>query len=139
MASRIFLDANILLGFTLKRTSFDVSRKIVELVVSRQVQGFITPAIVHIVGHWLTKAYGNSKAKELLLILLIDIHVIDMNHETTLNALHSKINDIEDALQYYSALHHKLDFFISMDKKLQKSAIAVLPVLTPDEFLKDFI
>jgi putative PIN family toxin of toxin-antitoxin system len=137
MASKVFLDANILLDFTLKRDGYDAAKKIIELVVSGQIQAFITPSIVHIVGYWLTKAYGNAKAKELLLTLLADVYVIDINHEITLNALHSKIKDIEDALQYYTALHHKVDYFITQDKDLQKESIPVLPVYTPGEFLKE--
>jgi hypothetical protein len=49
------------------------------------------------------------------------------------------MTDIEDALQYYTALHHKLDVFISSDKQLQKSAISSLPVYTPEEFLKSIV
>lgn len=137
MAFRIFLDANILLDFTLKKEAYPVARKIMEQAVNGQVQAFITPSIVHIVGYWLTKAYGNSKAKELLLTLLADINVIDIDHEITLAALHSKIKDIEDALQYYTAIHHKVDYFISRDKDLQKVSIPTLPVYTPDEFLEE--
>lgn len=137
MASRVFLDANILLDFTLKREAYPVARKIMELVINGQIQAFITPSIIHIVGYWLTKAYGNAKAKELLLTLLADVSVIDIGHEITLTALHSKIKDIEDALQYYTAIHHKVDFFISRDKDLQKASIPTLPVYTPDEFLKE--
>lgn len=137
MASRVFLDANILLDFTLKREAYPVARKIMELVVNGQIQAFITPSIVHIAGYWLTKAYGNAKAKELLLTLLADVSVIDIGHEITLTALHSKIKDIEDALQYYTAIHHKVDIFISRDKDLQKAAIPTLPVYTPDEFIKE--
>ncbi|WEK37184.1 MAG: PIN domain-containing protein [Candidatus Pseudobacter hemicellulosilyticus] len=137
MASKVFLDANILLDFTLKREAYPVARKIMELAVNGQVQAFITPSIVHIVGYWLTKAYGNAKAKELLLTLLADVSVIDIDHEITLTALHSKIKDIEDALQYYTAIHHKVDYFLSRDKDLQKASIPTLPVYTPDEFLKE--
>ena len=136
MAHKLFLDANILLDFTLKREAFPVSQKIIELVVNGKVQAFITPSIVHILGYWLTKAYGNSKAKELLLELLVDVKVVDISHDITLIALHSKIKDIEDALQYYTAIHHKLDYFISRDKSLLKDAIPSLPVCTPQEFLK---
>ncbi len=139
MASRIFLDANILLDFILKREAYPVARKIMELSINGQIQAFITPSIVHIVGYWLTKAYGNAKAKELLLTLLADVGVIDIGHEITLTALHSKIKDIEDALQYYTAIHHKVDIFISRDKDLQKAAIPTLPVCTPDEFLKELV
>ena len=139
MASKVFIDANVLLDFTLKRAAYSEARDIIELVVNGQIQGYITPSIVHLVGYWLTKAYGASKSKELLLTLLADIHVIDIPHHVTMVALHSKINDIEDALQYYSAIHHKLDCFISLDKQLQKSSLPGLPIYTPKEFISEFV
>ena len=40
---------------------------------------------------------------------MADVTVIGLPHEIVLNALHSKITDIEDALQYYTAVHHKLE------------------------------
>jgi hypothetical protein len=46
------------------------------------------------------------------------------------------MEDMEDALQYYSALTHEADIFISSAKQLRKAAIPLLPVLTPAEFLK---
>ena len=49
MASKVFLDANILLDFTLKRNGYDAAKKINELAVAGQVQAYITPSIVHIV------------------------------------------------------------------------------------------
>ena len=73
-----------------------------------------------------------------MLTLLVDVTVIDISHEITLTALHSKIKDIEDALQYYAAMHHKIDYFISQDKDLQKELIPTLPVYTSVEFLKEF-
>ena len=139
MAYKLFLDANVLLDFTLQRTAYKEAKQIINLAVTGQVQAFITPAIVHIIGYWLTKAYGSAKTKELLITLLADVHVIDITHEITLSALHSKFNDIEDALQYFTAIHHKLDCFISNDKKLGKESTAVLPVYTPKEFLKNFL
>ena len=102
--------------------------------VSDLVEKLEKPSII---GYWLTTEYGNTKAKKLLLTILSDITVIDIPHEIILNALHSKITDIEDALQYYTAIHHKLDYFISLDKKLQKQSIPTLPVYTPEEFLKE--
>jgi len=137
MAFKVFLDDNILLDFTLKREKYEKSKTIFELVVSGEIQAFITPSIVQIVGYWLTKTYVNANAKEILLTLLTDVTVIDLPHEIAVNALHSKINDIEDALQYYTAIHHKLDYFISRDKQLQRQSIPVLTVYTPDEFLTE--
>jgi predicted nucleic acid-binding protein len=139
MASKIFIDANVLLDLTLKREHFESAEKIIELMLKGEVSIFVTPTILHIVGYWLTKAYGSAMAKELLLTLLADINVIDIPHEIALAALHSKIDDIEDALQYYTAIHNKIDYFISRDKKLNKQSIPVLPVYSPQEFLKEFL
>ncbi|GAA3970611.1 type II toxin-antitoxin system VapC family toxin [Mucilaginibacter dorajii] len=140
MASKIFLDANILLDFMLKRNDhYPEAKQVMELVINNQVQTFITSSVLHITGYWVAKAYGNQKAKDLLLTLLIDVKVIDISHEVALTALHSKIDDIEDALQYYTAIHHKLHYFISRDKKLQKNDIAALPIYSPKEFLSTFI
>lgn len=132
------LDVNVLLDFMLKREQYEKSKQIMNLIVEDQLKGYITPSIVHIAGYWLTKGYGAAKAKILLLTLLDHVQVIDLDHETTLHALHSRMNDIEDALQYYTGMHHKIDLFISRDKALRKDAIPELPVYTPDELLKRF-
>jgi predicted nucleic acid-binding protein len=69
------------------------------------------------------------------LTLLIDVKVIYIDHEITLLALHSKIDDIEDALQYYTALRNHLDYFLSADKNFQKAGIPSLPVISTEDFL----
>lgn len=139
MASKVFVDANVLLDFTLKRAAYQEAKQIVELALQGHIALFITPSIVHIVGYWLSKAYGAAKAKEILLTLLADVQVIDMPHEIVVSALHSKMKDIEDALQYYTAIHHKLNYFISSDAALLKESIPVLPIFSPKQFLKFFI
>jgi predicted nucleic acid-binding protein len=135
MASKVFIDANILLDFTLKRPAYAEAKQIIQLILSGRIKAFITPSIVHIMGYWLTKAYDAFIARELILKLLIDIRVIDCTHEITLTALHAKMEDIEDALQYYTAIHHRIDFFVSNDKKLKASSSTVLPVYDASELL----
>lgn len=139
MVSKVFLDANILLDNALRRSNYDVTEKVIQSVMNGEFQGFITPAIVHITDYWLAKSFGKAKSKQMILTLLNDIRIIDCSHETTINALNSSMDDVEDALQYYAALHHKLDCFITLDQKLYKSAIPALPVYFPDEFVKEFI
>lgn len=70
MASKIFLDANILLNFFLKRDYYNDAKKLIQFIIEKKLHGFVTPAIIHIVAYWVTKAYGITKTKELLLILL---------------------------------------------------------------------
>ncbi len=137
MAYKIFIDANILLDFTLKRSHYDAAKKIFQLSVDVDIQLFITPAILHIAAYWITKAYGNRIAKEMLLNLLSDVKVIDASHEISINALCSDMDDIEDALQYFTAIHHHMDYFLTRDAVLLQSGTPILPVYTPEEFLKE--
>lgn len=136
MAFRVFLDVNVLLDFTLKRDSYEDVKKVMEHIISGDVKAYISPSVVQITAYWLAKAYGVTAAKEILLLLLADIEVIETDHATTVHALHSKMRDIEDALQYYTALRYKLDFFISRDRLLHKMSMPALPVYSPPEFLK---
>ena len=136
MAFRVFLDADILLDFTLKKETYPIVRQLMEWAVPGRVQVFVTAAVIRDIGRALTSAYGVDQAKELLLALLAEVQIIDAGYETTVNALHSRMGDIPDALSYYTALHHRLDYFITRDKDLSKAAIPVLPVCTPEEFLQ---
>jgi hypothetical protein len=74
----------------------------------------------------------------LLLALLADVQIIDCDHATALMDINSNVSDIEDALQYYTALKFGMEYFISGDKKLKRFAIPQLPVFTAGEFLKEF-
>ncbi|MGN6439387.1 MAG: type II toxin-antitoxin system VapC family toxin [Agriterribacter sp.] len=138
MASKAFADANMLLDFTLKRAGFQDARDIIQLSFDGVIQLCTTPSVLHIVGYYTAQAYDNKQAKIVISTLLNDVLVIDCNHETSVIAINSKIDDIEDALQYFAAVSHGVDFFISADKKLKKSAIPQLPVYSATEFLAEF-
>lgn len=139
MAIRVFLDANILLDFTLKRADYDSAKRIVSLAVNNRINAVVTPSVVQICSYWIAKAYGEDEARVILRTLLSDIICIDTTQEVVLTALHSLIKDTEDAIQYYTALYHKVDFFISRDKKFQSLAMNTLPIYSPEDFLVDII
>lgn len=136
MAFRLFLDANILLDFALKRPEYESARKLVEWAVEGRIEAYVTSAVIQETARWLRKGYGVDRAKELLLALLAEVLVIDGGQAAAVSALHSDMSDMDEALSYYTALHHKLDYFITRDKDLSKAAISVLPVCTPEEFIK---
>ena len=136
MGFRIFLDANVILDQLLKRNDYENSRALFQKVLSGQFSAFTSPSIVHIVGYWVTKVYGINETRQIMLTLLNDVRVLELNHDITIQALHSKVMDIEDALQYHTALYHKMDCFVSRDLKLAKIQSSALPVITPEELLK---
>jgi predicted nucleic acid-binding protein len=135
MAFKIFLDANTLLDLTLKRQQYPQARRLLESTIEGKLQSFTTSSIIQVVSYWLAATYGTDRARDLLLALLAEVRVIDISHEIALNALHSKMGNMEDALLYYTALHHKLDYFITRDLRLREGALPALPVCSPEEFL----
>jgi predicted nucleic acid-binding protein len=135
MAFRIFLDTDVLLGFALKKDR--AARQLMEWAVKGRVQAFITNYTLQVAGYWLSKAYGTAKAKELLAALLADVHVIDIVHAITVDALHSRIDDMDLALQYYTALHHKLDYFVTRTGALDGVSSPVLPACSPETFIQN--
>lgn len=138
MASKVFLDANVCISFLLQRKGFESSERIFERIILGEFKAYISPAIVHIIAYFLGKVLAKDIVKSLILSLLANVKVIDCNHEIAINAINSRMTDIEDALQYYTAMHHKMDYFISLDKNFIKSAIPNLPVFSPIDFLTAF-
>ena len=135
MSNRIYLDANILLDYVLDRPEKESAAKILQLINNGNIKAYISSSIIHILGYVLSKNFSIEKTKEVIISIIHDIELIDMPKEIVLQSLNSKMNDIEDALQYHVALYNKIDFFISNDKKLKKEAIPALPIYTPKELI----
>ena len=140
MASKIILDSNIILDLSLQRSEdFDDLKKIYRRIVDGEFKSYITTAIIHTCAHFLIKSVNVKAAKEILIGILNNVKVIEANHDIVTEAIQSDFTDIEDALQYYTALHHKMDCFISRDKKFIKAAKPQLPVYDPATFIKKFM
>ncbi len=135
MSNRIYLDANVLLDYVLDRPEKESAAKILQLINNGNIKAYISSSIIHILGYVLSKNFSIEKTKEVIISIIHDIELIDMPKEIVLQSLNSKMNDIEDALQYHVALYNKIDFFISNDKKLKKEAIPALPIYTPKELI----
>lgn len=133
MASKIFLDANVILDYVLKRKNYDKIRYLFELESKSRIKFYMSSSIVHITGYFLTKYIGSSMAKTTILKLLNNIQVVDGSHDTAVLAMQSENPDIEDALQYEIAIKNKMDYYLSSDKKLIKYSIIKLPIITIPE------
>src|SRR5579863_7289799 len=100
MSFRIFVDTDVLLDFTLKRSAYSIVRRLMEWAINGGVQVFVSPGTLRDVGTELRKAYGAEQAQELLLALLASVQVIDARYDTTVNALQSRIDSIGGAISY---------------------------------------
>ena len=138
MSNRIYIDANVILDYCFDRIEKPNAKIIIDEINTGNLRGYMSGSIIHILSYFLQRLYGVEKTKEVILAIIEDFEIIDMPKELIIQALHSKMNDIEDALQYYVALHHKMDYFISNDLQLKKDSTSTLPVLSTAEFVKLF-
>ena len=139
MAYKIYFDINVLLDLTLQRSNFNEVELIINDIENGFKKGFLTGATIHTLSYFLTKEYEQNKVKELLLNLLSIMNVIDPPENIIKKALHANFKDIEDALQVYTALHFNMDIFITSDKKLKKETSTILPILSPSDYIKEFL
>ena len=137
MQKKIFLDANILLDLLLKRDGYETTRQLFEIIVAGQVKGYTSVSVLHILAYWLQKAYGVATAKKLLVSLADEIIFIDCSHTSATQALATSFSDIEDAIQYQTAIQHKINVFITKDKGLIRQSGKMLPVLSPKVFIEE--
>jgi predicted nucleic acid-binding protein len=135
MGYRIFVDADVLLDFTLKRGGYPMVRRLMEWVIAGRVQVFISLAILRDIAPELRRAYGVEQAQQLLLTLIASVQIIDAGHEIAVTALQSRIDNIPGAISYFTALHHRLDYFVTWNTELLRVDNPVLPVTTPIDFL----
>jgi predicted nucleic acid-binding protein len=137
MASKIILDTNILLDLTLQRSQdYTDLRKIYTGIINGNFKGYTTTAIIQTSAYWLTKHRGPAQAKAIILALLNNITVIEATHSVVVDAMQSNMEDTEDALQYYTAMHHKLDAFISRDRAFINASTPKLAVYHPADFIR---
>ncbi|TDG35387.1 PIN domain-containing protein [Pedobacter changchengzhani] len=138
MISNILLDINILLNFFLKRRDFDVAEKVLILAKDNEVKAFVGISILQTTSFYLQKSYGSKISKELLLELLLIVNIIEADEEIVLQALNSSIADIEDAVHFYTATKHKLDYILSSDIAFQKLSNKNLQITSAEKFLALF-
>ena len=137
MASKIFVDINIWLDFFLKRQEYDDAEKIVELMVHGEIDVYISVSVFQTLSFYLQKDRGISASKKLLLQLLNDVKLIETNKSLLQQALTSTMNNIEDAVHYFTALSYQMDYIITNDIGFQKAALPILPVISVKEFFNE--
>lgn len=130
----LFLDTNVLIDLIDKREPFynDIA-VIASLAESKKLSLAVSSLsfvnTVYVVSRNIEEKLVLDALKKFRIICnvsTIDEIVID-------KSLISNFNDFEDAVQYFSALHHKSEIIITRNKKDFKNS--EIPVMSPTEFL----
>ena len=135
---RIFLDTDVAFDIISKREPhFISSLPFLRLAAEGKAMLIISESSL---ANLIYLSFGIYKIKEATILLSDFIGVCELVHagkEVSMNALHSTFKVKEDALQYYTALHSEVDYFITRNiKDYRKFTDPTLPVYLPGEFFK---
>jgi len=138
MAYNFFLDSDVILDFLMERNfHYTNSRLLFDNKVKNVVNLYTTSSIILNVQYISQKIIGKSKAADLIKKLVLLFEICLSSKETILKAYNSSFIDIEDAVQYYSAVADKaIDFFVTRNTKDYKNADEHLKIVTPAEAIK---
>ena len=134
------MDSDVLLHVILNRTSFiDQSLELFFHRSDETIQLFTSSSIIintqYIGEKQIARLYTKTGMKKLLNYL----EIVNPSKKCILRASNSNFTDVEDAIQYFTALEHEeIDYFITRNTKDFRMAEPHLPVLSPSQFLKLF-
>lgn len=129
---KVFLDTNIVADLFLKREPFcENSLKLFALGFHKRITLYVSSL------SYATLAYLCRKMKKEERILLFEklrnlTETTAVDKQIVDKALVSDFDDLEDAMQYYSAVSAKVDIVLTRNKK--DFVEANVPVMTPGEF-----
>ena len=129
---KVFLDTNIVADLFLKREPFcQNSLKLFALGFHKKITLYVSSLSYATLAYLCRKMKKEErvrlfeKLRSLTVTTTVDRQTVDM-------ALVSDFDDLEDAMQYYSAISSKVDVVLTRNKK--DFVEANVPVMTPDEF-----
>ncbi len=115
---KVFVDSDIILDLLGKREPFyEPAARLFSLIEQKKIKAHVSPIIFTNLHYILRKMAGKEQAiqslqklKMLVKILPVDEKIIDL-------ALCSGFGDFEDAIQFYTAKEHELEYLLTRNKK----------------------
>lgn len=138
MVYKIFIDSDIILDVLLKREEFyRDSYAIFGLCDQEKIILYTSSSIILNVQYIGAKLSTKKKVSETIFYLIENfVEIINPTKETILKSYKSDFLDMEDAIQYYTAVDSGIiDYIITRNLKDYKKAGKEIPVLTASQFL----
>lgn len=132
----IFIDTNVILDvFHLRHPFYSTSSDLLAKCEKGEHTGFMNLISLANIHYISSKIVGKEQSISNLKVLLGFIKITPSNSDLAKQALYSEFNDLEDALQHFSAVAiDNIGAIITRD--LNDFKTSDIPVYTPSEFLK---
>ena len=139
--TKVFADTNVILDHALGRAFANEAEKILTLSERGKIICYISSGALYTLAYVLGKAIKDIDVvrEKLLLYLTLATPISNLPYNFEQAISDKAFDDVEDAFQYYTALHAGCDFFVTSNlKDFKKGETSKLPVLKPDDFLIRF-
>lgn len=131
---RVFVDTNIVLDLLANRAPFvSEAQELFTSADQNKVQLYVSSLTFANAHYILSQALKMEDARSVLRKLKVLVTVLPLDDKIIELALESSFKDFEDALQYHTALEHKLNVIVTRNLKDFKSS--EIPVLTAKDYL----
>ncbi|WP_162499839.1 type II toxin-antitoxin system VapC family toxin [Mucilaginibacter terrigena] len=131
---KLFLDSDILLDLSLKRSVFFLPALNIIHLLEKGYFNAVTSSVAFVNIHYFLNKYDRLNKFSLLNEIRSVISIINVDEEIIDMALKSNSPDFEDAVQYYAAISGGCDAIITRNIKDYKQS--TIPVLTAEQFLR---
>ena len=130
----LFLDTNVLIDLIDKREPFYNDIAVITSMAENKDFKLAASSLSFVNTVYVVSRNVEEKlVLEALKKLRIICEVSNIDEIVIDKSLISNFNDFEDAVQYFSALHHKSEIILTRNKKDFKNS--EIPTMTPSEFL----
>lgn len=147
---KLFIDTNIFIEYFECRLQFESVRKIFNALEDERHIGFISVGSFYTIAYIVDQGFkrkGLNKSERIDLVRSVLLKVLDLtevigaNNENLRKGLVDiQFSDLEDSLQYQTALMEGSDIFITLNIKDFKGAEPnLIRVLTPQQFVEEFL
>lgn len=115
---RIFLDANVLITVLCNEyPRFTACARVLSLCDNPRFTVFTSPLCIGIAAYFTEKKNGRQLAKKKMALLLDKLRITTIDEDMTRQVMtNPRVDDVEDGLQYYSALGSGCECIVTYDK-----------------------
>ena len=135
MATKIFLDANVLIDVVQNRSIFvENSSKVLQMGLDGYCELWASDVTMVTVSFYAKKNRTKEQLYEVMKELRSMIHVASTGAPAIDWALQQGFHDFEDAVQYYSASHCGAQYIITRNER--DYPYSEIPAISPLDFLR---
>lgn len=135
-AVKVLLDTNIIIDVALERQPyFEASEQILSLVEQGRVEGYISASTFSDLYYIIRKDKGRELTLDFLSNILTFCKIATVNQQAIEVALNANFRDLEDAIQYGTAVINQLDAIVTRNP--QDFTVVTPRIITPTLLIQE--